>query len=212
MSSLTVGGSILTLLIFREWHDWPFLHFFWEFSNIHCPLLVFFQVTNSPALALLQNTSTSCRVDPKIILFPFFTSFKQLTLICLVVRDKNIKVIKTRCVLLVLCIYTSFILFTHTVSFSINLLWKNITRHLSQEKKRAHVPLMKDKTQWNSHSYGWAPSVVLKNISPRITLEESVCVHSISHTHTHTHKPVWGQEHIRRSQEWKQWADYYWLT
>lgn len=74
-------------------------------------------------------------------------------------------------------------------------------------------PINETQVQWNtpgfSHSYGWAPSVVLKNIGPRITLEDNMCIYSITRTHTLS---VWGQERIGRSQEWKQWAEHCWLT
>lgn len=73
-------------------------------------------------------------------------------------------------------------------------------------------PINEIQVQWNTpgfrHIYGWAPSAVLKNIGPRITLEDEMCIYSITRTHT---LPVWGQERIGWSQDWKQWAEHYWL-
>lgn len=73
-------------------------------------------------------------------------------------------------------------------------------------------PINEIQVQWNTpgfrHIYGWAPSAVLKNIGPRITLEDKMCIYSITRTHTLS---VWGQERIGWSQDWKQWAEHYWL-
>lgn len=40
--------AVFAFRIYRKHRDWPFQYFFQESSDIHCPLLVFLQVTDSP--------------------------------------------------------------------------------------------------------------------------------------------------------------------